>query len=122
MHKRLWHTLAACGLVFWISGGIMMADDKTAGALNSTDPDLKRFKARGGKLIIYHGWSDAAIPPQTAIDYYKSVVAKMGAKDSDTFVRLFMAPGVQHCGGGPGPNMFGHRPFLLSFRCSAQHI
>jgi tannase/feruloyl esterase len=92
---------------FQVDHDMKLADDKTASALNSTDPDLKRFKARGGKLIIYHGWSDAAIPPQNAIDYYKSVVAKMGAKDSDAFVRLFMAPGVQHCGGGPGPNMFG---------------
>ena len=63
-------------------------------------------KARGGKLILYHGWSDAAISPLNAIDYYRSVQAKMGTK-ADGFVRLFMVPGMQHCGGGPGPSVFG---------------
>lgn len=84
-----------------------VADDKFAHILNATDPDLKRFQQRGGKLILYHGWSDAAIPAQNAIDYYRSVVAKMGQKEADTFVRLFMAPGMQHCAGGSGPNSIG---------------
>ena len=69
------------------------ADDKLAGALNATNPDLSRFLARGGKLILYHGWSDAAIAPQNTIDYYNSVTAKMGASKARSFVRLFMAPG-----------------------------
>ena len=85
---------------------VKVADDKLAGALNSNDPDLKRFRDRGGKLILYHGWSDAAIPPQNAIDYYTSVVRRMGMKNVDSFVRLYMVPGMQHCGGGPGPNVF----------------
>ena len=92
---------------FKIDHDMKVADDKVGRILNSTDPDLKKFKDLGGKLIIYHGWSDAAIPPQNAIDYYKSVVAKMGSKQSEEFVRLFMVPGMQHCGGGPGPNVFG---------------
>jgi feruloyl esterase len=83
------------------------ADDKMAQVLNATDSDLKRFKERGGKLILYHGWSDAAIPAQSTIDYYQTVVSKMGASDSAAFVRLFMVPGMQHCGGGSGPNSFG---------------
>ena len=83
------------------------ADDSLARALNATDPDLKRFKDRGGKLIIYHGWSDPAIPPVNTIHYYQSVVSKMGAKNAAAFVRLFMVPGMQHCGGGPGPSEFG---------------
>ncbi|SPE36283.1 conserved exported hypothetical protein [Candidatus Sulfopaludibacter sp. SbA3] len=82
------------------------ADAKLAGVLNATDPDMKKFKDRGGKLILYHGWSDAAIPPVNAIHYYESVVSKMGAASSDSFVRLYMVPGMQHCGGGPGPNSF----------------
>jgi len=82
------------------------ADKKLARALNSTDADLKEFERRGGKLILYHGWSDAAIPPFSTIDYYQSVVKKLGAKDTGSFVRLYMAPGMQHCGGGPGPNSF----------------
>lgn len=80
---------------------------KTAGILDATDPDLRRFQARGGKLILYHGWCDAAIPAQAAIDYYESVKKKMGAKKAAEFVRLFMVPGMQHCGGGAGPNLFG---------------
>jgi hypothetical protein len=83
------------------------ADEKMAPILNATDPDLSRFKKRGGKLILYHGWSDAAIPAQNTIDYYKSILKKMGAKNSSSFVRLFMVPGMQHCAGGAGPNSFG---------------
>jgi len=88
------------------------ADEKFSKVLNSTSADLKPFRDRGGKLIIYHGWSDAAISPQNAIDYYLSVVAKMGAKNTDGFARLFMVPGMQHCGGGPGPNSFNMWPVV----------
>lgn len=87
--------------------GVKTANDRQAAALNATDPDLKAFKARGGKLVLYHGWSDAAIPPLSTIDYYNSVVTTMGARQSESFVRLYMAPGMQHCAGGPGPNWFG---------------
>jgi feruloyl esterase len=83
------------------------ADEKLASVMNATDPDLGRFQARGGKLILYHGWCDAAIAPRNAIDYYQSVVAKMGAAKAAGFVRLFMVPGLQHCFGGAGPNSFG---------------
>ena len=83
------------------------AVERTAHLLNATDPDLRRFRAHGGKLILYHGWSDAAIPGQHAVDYYESVVKKLGETNTSSFVRLYMAPGVQHCGGGSGPNVFG---------------
>ena len=81
------------------------ADEKFARVLNSNDPDLKRFRDRGGKLILYHGWSDAAIPAYNIIDYYRSVEQKMGPPTS--FVRLYMVPGMQHCGGGSGATFFG---------------
>lgn len=84
-----------------------LADEKLASILNATDPNLKPFKARGGKLILYHGWSDAALPPVNTINYFQSVVAKMGQRDTSAFVRLYMVPGMQHCGGGPGPSVFG---------------
>jgi tannase/feruloyl esterase len=84
-----------------------LADEKLAAVLNATDPNLKAFSARGGKLIIYHGWSDAALPPVNTINYFKSVVASLGQKQTDGFARLFMAPGMQHCAGGPGPDSFG---------------
>lgn len=80
---------------------------KVAVHLSATNPDLSAFQKRGGKLILYHGWCDAAIPGQAIIDYYQSVVRKLGAKRTGQFVRLFMAPGVQHCGAGAGPNAFG---------------
>jgi tannase/feruloyl esterase len=92
---------------FNIDKDTRLADEKLASSLNATDPNLKAFKARGGKLILYHGWSDAALPPVNTIDYFQSVAAKMGQRDADSFIRLFMAPGVQHCGGGPGPDSFG---------------
>jgi hypothetical protein len=92
---------------FDVDRDIATADARTARILNATDPDLDAFRKRGGKLILYHGWSDAAIPPQNTIDYYGSVVAKMGGKEVEGFVRLYMVPGMQHCGGGSGTSGFG---------------
>ncbi len=83
-----------------------LADKKMAAILNATDPDLRPFQKRGGKLIMYHGWSDAAISPINSIHYFDSVVKKMGSGSGD-FIRLFMVPGLQHCFMGPGPNSFG---------------
>ncbi len=83
-----------------------LADKKMAAILNATDPDLRPFQKRGGKLIMYHGWSDAAISPINSIHYYDSVMKKMGSGSGD-FIRLFMVPGLQHCFMGPGPNSFG---------------
>jgi hypothetical protein len=84
-----------------------IADDNMGLRLNATDPNLKAFKNRGGKLVMFHGWSDAVLPPTGTIDYYNNVVSKMGRKDVDSFTRLYMVPGMQHCSGGPGPNSFG---------------
>src|SRR5262249_23596279 len=80
---------------FDVNRDLKVAEEKLAKILNSTDPDLKPFERRGGKLILYHGWSDAAIPPFNAIDYYQAVIKKVGAKQTGEFVRLYMAPGVQ---------------------------
>jgi hypothetical protein len=73
--------------------------------MNATDPDLSRFRDRGGKLLMYFGWADPALNPRMGIEYYESVVAKMGAGTSE-FFRLFMMPGVFHCSGGVGPACF----------------
>src|SRR5262249_12905059 len=86
---------------------VKITDEKQAGNLNATNPDLKAFKLHGGKLILYHGWSDAAIQPLNSIDYYNSVTKAMGASEANAFLRLYMASGMQHCGGGPGPDVFG---------------
>jgi feruloyl esterase len=91
---------------FQVDADLKAANDKTAQALNATDPDLKPLQARGGKLIVYHGWNDPAISALNSVNYYQSVIAKMGQKEADSFVRLYMAPGVQHCGGGPGADSF----------------
>jgi feruloyl esterase len=92
---------------FDLDRDLRVADEKLAADLNSADPDLRRFKARGGKLILYHGWSDAAIPGQSTINYYDTVVRKMGRNETAEFVRLYMVPGMQHCGGGSGATVFG---------------
>jgi feruloyl esterase len=69
-------------------------------------PNLSRFFARGGKLIIWHGWADAAIPPEASLRYHASLLRQSGARAKDS-VRLFMVPGVQHCFGGKGADVFG---------------
>jgi tannase/feruloyl esterase len=95
---------------FNVDRDVRFRDEHVGPLLNAVNPDLSAFKRRGGKLILYHGWSDAALPPMGTVNYYQSVVAKMGAKTVTDFVRLYMMPGVQHCGGGPGPNEFGTLP------------
>ncbi|HEY2470610.1 MAG TPA: tannase/feruloyl esterase family alpha/beta hydrolase [Terracidiphilus sp.] len=92
---------------FNVSSGIQTAKEKTSTMLDSTNPDLSAFRAHGGKLILYHGWNDPAIPALNTVNYYENVIAKMGSSNVDSFVRLYMLPGVQHCGGGPGPDTFG---------------
>jgi tannase/feruloyl esterase len=90
-----------------VDEGLNAAEEKTARILNATDPNLAAFKGRGGKLILYHGWNDAAISALNTINYSNSVASKIGQVQTDTFMRLYMVPGLQHCGGGPGANSFG---------------
>jgi feruloyl esterase len=80
---------------------------QTAGIYDATDPDLRAFKAHGGKLLLWQGLADPAISPVGTIAYYQAVQNFMGgvAQTSD-FARLFMLPGVSHCGGGDGPDSF----------------
>jgi feruloyl esterase len=75
--------------------------------MNATDPNLKSFFGHKGKLLLYHGWSDPNISALSTIQYYNRVVDTMGgaAKTSDS-IRLFLEPGMGHCGGGEGPNVF----------------
>ncbi|MGA8740090.1 MAG: tannase/feruloyl esterase family alpha/beta hydrolase [Terracidiphilus sp.] len=92
---------------FTLDSGMRAAKEKTAVALDAVNPDLSAFRNHGGKLILYHGWDDPAIPALNTVNYYQSVIAKMGRADTDSFARLYMIPGMQHCGGGPGPDSFG---------------
>jgi len=76
--------------------------ERVAETLNATDPDLSVFRKRGGKLLMYTGWSDAALSALATIGYYEEVIAHDNTAAND--VRLFMMPGVEHCSGGPGPS------------------
>ena len=76
--------------------------ERAAETLNATNPDLSAFRKHGGKLLMYTGWSDAAIPPGSVINYYEDVLANDRTAADD--VRLYMMPGVEHCFGGPGPS------------------
>ncbi len=79
--------------------------------LNATDPDLRPFQERGGKIVMFHGWNDHALSALKTIQYYGQVASAMHARGDDDegvrgFLRLFLAPGMHHCAGGPGPNTF----------------
>ena len=69
---------------------------------DATSFDLRAFKARGGKLLVWHGWADGAIMATSSIGYYEGVTTLMGRKQTEDFFRLFLVPGVHHSGGGPG--------------------
>ena len=87
---------------------------KVGKSLDAIDPNLEPLERRGAKLIVYHGWSDASIPPMNSVNYYESVVSHLGARRSreqalaktQDFFRLFMVPGMNHCSGGPGTDNF----------------
>jgi feruloyl esterase len=95
---------------------VAVSDEKAAPVLDATNPDLRSFRARGGKLLQYHGWSDAAIAAPTSIAYYDAVRAflasvpdpRSAATELEDFYRLFMVPGLAHCSGGVGPVQFGN--------------
>ena len=85
---------------------IPVLEHELGALLDTTNPDLSRFRAHGGKLILYHGWADPLLSPYNTIDYYESVVQAMGEQQAEGFLRLFMLPGMEHCGGGAGPGEF----------------
>jgi feruloyl esterase len=91
---------------FDVDRATRVADKKIGSVVNAIDPNLKAFEAHGGKLIMYHGWSDPLIAPMNSVNYYNSVVAAIGKglEGTQNFYRLFMVPGMGHCQGGPGPN------------------
>ena len=73
----------------------------------AVETNLAPFKKRGGKLLSYTGWMDPVVPPQDTVAYYEGVTKVMGGlAATQSFYRLFMAPGMGHCAGGPGPNQF----------------
>jgi feruloyl esterase len=100
-------------------------DASDQGAMKSNDPNLAPFFNRGGKLLMWHGWSDPQVPPQLSTIYYSNVLKTVGPS-AEQSIALFMMPGVYHCAGGPGPDNFdrmgaiaawverGHKPARLT--------
>jgi feruloyl esterase len=75
--------------------------------LSPLDADLRPYKNRGGKVLMYHGWADPAISAYGTIDYYDRMTKVAGGrKAAEEFARLYLVPGMHHCSGGPGPNQF----------------
>jgi hypothetical protein len=92
---------------------VAYADKKVGADINQISPDLSGFKKYGGKLLQYHGWNDPAVSPLNSIHYFETVKAKMG--DTSSFYRLFMIPGMEHCGGGPGASSFDHMQVIVKW-------
>jgi hypothetical protein len=90
--------------------------EQYAMVIATDDPNLAAFRDRGGKAIVWHGWADQLISAEGTVDYYTRVQSEMGGpKKTSEFVRLFLAPGVGHCGGGAGPAPTGTLEALLAW-------
>jgi Tannase and feruloyl esterase len=88
---------------------VVTTEAKVGGILNAGNPDLRGFRSHGGKLLVYHGWNDGSPPPLHSVEYYQRVAEKIGGVEKTReFYRMFMVPGMMHCGLGPGPNLFGN--------------
>jgi feruloyl esterase len=85
---------------------VALADRPEIAPVNAVDPDLRKYFARGGKLLLIGGWNDSGVPPAVAVNYYKDVVAKTGAKATRESMRFFMVPGMGHGVGTNGAENF----------------
>jgi feruloyl esterase len=92
----------------YVENKVVVPGQTLSSVLNAIDPDLRCFHSHNSKLIQYHGFSDPEVPPLTSIDYFESVVNASGSSLEGTqeYYRLFMVPGMNHCQGGPGANVF----------------
>jgi feruloyl esterase len=77
---------------------------KNASFVEASDPNLSKFKARGGKLLLWHGWADPGPAPENTVNYYSQAAQASGGGSPEDWMRLFLLPGVAHCGGGIGPD------------------
>jgi feruloyl esterase len=88
---------------------VARADEKVGRLVDQVSADLGEFAKRGGKAIVYHGWQDPVVNALDTIAYYERLRARQGSpRDTDRFFRLFLVPGMGHCGGGPGATHFGN--------------
>jgi feruloyl esterase len=85
-------------------------DARLAPVMNQVSPDLSAFAHRGGRLIIFHGLTDGIVGPLDTVNYFERIGHAM--PDRDSFARLYMAPGMNHCTGGEGPDAFGQNPLM----------
>ena len=88
---------------------------KNAGLIEANNPDLAEFKNHGGKLILYHGWADPGPAPENTINYVNAVNKRVSGNNGD-WMRLFLLPGVGHCGGGVGPDQADYLTALENWR------
>jgi len=102
----------------------------TADTLGSTNADLRPFFNRGGKLLIYHGWSDPQITPYNTIKFFYDVLEQQGGAGVGSSIQLYMVPGMNHCARGPGTDSFDKvgamedwvRTGFAPFRIEASHV
>jgi feruloyl esterase len=97
---------------FDLDSDVALADKSGIDALTF---DLSQFKNHGGKLLLYHGWADPGIAPGHTVNFYNDVLATMGNQQDD-WLRLFMIPGMLHCGGGPGTDQFNKMGVIERWR------
>ncbi|MEU2348399.1 tannase/feruloyl esterase family alpha/beta hydrolase [Modestobacter sp. NPDC049651] len=106
-----WRTLTYAGFEQFFSQSIEMYTS----VLSADDPDLSEFAGHGGKALLWHGAADFGVPFQGTVDYYERVQQTLGEGQTDQFMRLFLAPGVGHCGGGAGPQPTGQFDALVDW-------
>jgi feruloyl esterase len=92
--------------LFSLAADLPRALQADSSIINFTDPDLKRFFDRGGKLLMYHGWADPQVTPLNTITYFNDVLHTAGEASRGKSIQLYMEPGMNHCRGGEGPDTF----------------
>lgn len=88
--------------------------DEWSKKADAKNPDLSKFQKEGGKLLMTYGWADQILQPLMGVNYFESAVAKNGPATTD-FFRLFMVPGMAHCGGGIGPDRFDSMTAIVNW-------